>query len=297
MGTLKEPSGFLARDFWEPRSERVVGLALNLALWVGNLHSFPYIVLAFHRGQTDARSLLNGIIGVSPTNAFLEKADAIVQRYQKPTALQTWRPAAQSSPHAFSPFTPFLLPFLLSFWQSNTDVKSRFAFDAWGKLSRVQMALRIFRFLGLVILAFHLGQMKRLSRKAQLGAGKGQGVLVRGHPVHWGWNPGILPPATLVFTGGSFALFNQTSGVCMPACNFLEKCPSKQLSLLGEGKPEDPRAWDFPGRAFLTTGVQWGTGYSAVALPAFQGPIKMSEASKTISNYKIELVSVKGLKM
>lgn len=128
----REPSGLLAHDFWEPQSEWVVGRAWNLAFLILNLYSFHYIVLAFHGGKTDARSLLNGITRVSPMKAFLEKADAVAQRYQKSVAFETGRLMVRCSP-TFSSFTLSLLPFLLSLWQSNTDVKSRFALNAWGK--------------------------------------------------------------------------------------------------------------------------------------------------------------------
>lgn len=110
---------------------------LRTAEWVSGRTSlepgfFDFESLFFSLHCTDARSLLNGITRVSPMKAFLEKADAVVQRYQKSIAFETGRLMVRCSP-TFSSFTLSLLPFLLSLWQSNTDVKSRFALNAWGK--------------------------------------------------------------------------------------------------------------------------------------------------------------------
>lgn len=73
------------------------------------------------------------------------------------------------------------------------------------------------------------------------GQEKGHRALVQGHPANSWLEPRNSAPNYSDVCRG-FALFNQTSGICVPSCIFLEKCPLKQLSLLEEGKSEDPRA-------------------------------------------------------
>lgn len=177
------------------------------------------------------------------------------------------------------PAPPFLslLPFLSpSFFHSGkiTSMIIIALFLMWEgePLSQVQRVLHTVLFLKLTARASHLGQMECLSRKVPLGAGKEPQSARSRSPSELMAGTRDSAPSYSVFVGVSPCFTDYMSASCV----FLEKCPSKQLSFLEEGRSGDLRAWDFPGRAFLTI------GHSGTVPSAFQGPLKMSEPLKII---------------
>lgn len=129
------------------------------------------------------------------------------------------------------------LPFLLSFWQNSINVKNCFVSNVGGRLlPQVQGVLHTVLFLELTARASDLGQMKCLSRKVSLEAGKGPQSTCSRSPSELMAGSRDSAPSYSVFVGISPCFTDYCSLYVSLLCFPREVCPSKQLSFSEEGR-------------------------------------------------------------
>lgn len=171
---------------------------------------------------------------------LLEKGDIILYRHQRSIAFfkcKCW----QCFPSSFFPAILSLLPFVSpSFFHSGkiaSMLKTCFVFNGGGRpLSQVQMVLHTVLFLELMARASDLGQMKCLSRKVSLEAGKGPQSTCSRSPSELMAGSRNSAPSYSVFAGISPCFTDYCSLYVSLLCFPREVCPSKQLSFFEEGR-------------------------------------------------------------